>query len=270
MQRRLIAITTAQGTAPKDLGDLCALSLAGLEAFLVVEDRESRRLTETPLFHEVERWIAAHRPDLVVLDTLADLFEGDGVNHRHARRFSNLLTRLCHQYDTTILLIANPSQSALSNCDGCSESTPWHNTVRSFLNMDICDEEGGKGIGRGERSIEVKMPSFGEVDMKLRLRWEDGVFIADAIERSVDNTGQYDKAVRVFMKLLQKHHENGRRLNIKSGKNYAPSVFAADPDAEGVTRAAFRTAMDLALQRGLVRMHTEGPPSRKRKFLVPA
>ena len=51
------------------------------------------------------------------------------------------------------------------------------------------------------------------------------------------------KAERVFLELLDAYTEQGRTVNSSSGPNYAPSVFASDPKAEGITKAKFSTIM---------------------------
>lgn len=269
LHRRLVGITSGQEFGLKRLKELFLLPLAGQEAFLALEDKASKTLIETPLYRHIEKSIATHEPALVVLDTLADLFGGDEINRQHARRFITLLTRLCLQYDTTILLLAHPSLSGLDRGDGGSGSTAWHNSVRSFLNMTV-ERDTGKNTGADKRVLKVIKSNYGQVGKKLLLSWRQGAFVVDGAYKSLESTGVSDKAVELFTRLLRKHHENGRRLNNASGPNYAPSVFALDKDADGVTRAALRRAMEHALDRGLVRIQTEGPPSRPRSFLVPA
>ncbi len=60
------------------------------------------------------------------------------------------------------------------------------------------------------------------------------------------------KAERVFLKLLPTYTSQGRRVNASGGTHYAPKVFAEHPEAEGVTKRAFRTAMESLLAGGTV------------------
>jgi hypothetical protein len=53
-----------------------------------------------------------------------------------------------------------------------------------------------------------------------------------------------------------------------SGRSYAPLRFSQDPGAEGVTKKAFRAAMDDLFAAGCLRVEVFGPASRPRKRLV--
>ena len=61
------------------------------------------------------------------------------------------------------------------------------------------------------------------------------------------------KAKRVFLRLLEKHNENGMGVNANGGSTYAPKVFAGHPDCEGVIKKAFVTAMKSLLAEGMIK-----------------
>ena len=94
--------------------------------------------------------------------------------------------------------------------------------------------------------------------------------MADPAETGLDRMAKGAKAERVFLKLLRTLSEQGRRVNTGGGQTYAPSVFAAHPDAEGVSKTAFRSAMETLLAQGKIRVVEDGPVSKRRSFLVEA
>ena len=56
-------------------------------------------------------------------------------------------------------------------------------------------------------------------------------------------------------------------LNAGGGQTYAPNVFSSHPEAEGVNRQGFRSAMETLLAAGKIRLAEDGPPSKRRQFL---
>ena len=90
LHRRLADIVQAEGVSLGDLDKLTLRSLAGKDALLAVPD-PGDLMAETPLFVALDKWLSEHRPTLVVLDTLADLFGGNEVNRSQARQFIGML-----------------------------------------------------------------------------------------------------------------------------------------------------------------------------------
>ncbi len=269
LHRRLASVAIAEGFPLADLDRLTLLSLAAEDALLSVPEGPSKTMKETPLYRKIEEWFSTHKPALTVLDTLADLFGGDEINRGQARQFIGQLRTLALTYDTTIILLAHPSLSGMARGDGNSGSTAWNNSVRSRLYMRRATAEDGAEADPDARTLEVMKANYGRIGLSLALRYRDGAFFADGIAGAPDAKATAAKADRVFMKLLRQCHDNGRRVNHTGGNSYAPKVFSTSPDAEGVTKNAFRRAMETALAKQAALIETEGPPSRRVSFLVP-
>lgn len=269
LHRRLAAVAVAEGFALADLDKLTCLSLAAEDALLSVPEGAGKTMKETPLFRKVEEWLSIHRPAVTVLDTLADLFGGDEINRGQARQFIGQLRGLALKHGTTILLLAHPSLSGMARGDGNSGSTAWNNSVRSRLYMRRTTGEDGAEADPDSRTLEVMKANYGRIGLSLSLRYRDGAFVAVGTAGAPDAKATAAKADRVFSKLLRECHANGRRVNHTGGNSYAPKVFASLPDAEGVTKNAFRRAMETALANKTAKIEAEGPPSRRVSFLVP-
>jgi RecA-family ATPase len=272
LHRRLADVAAAEGVRLADLDGLSLKSLAGADALLAAPEGAGRLLRETGLYAVLSAWIGAHGPVLVVLDTLADLFGGDEVNRAQARHFVGMLRRLALDHDCTVLLLAHPSLSGMARGDGASGSTGWNNSVRSRLYFRRVKLDGESEPDPDRRELEVVKANYGRKGAVMALRWQDGVFVAEpgTAETGLDRMAASAKAERVFLRLLHECHANGRRVNPSGGNTYAPKVFAEHPAAEGVTKAAFRRAMEKALSEGRARIEAEGPPSRRVTYLVPA
>ena len=117
------------------------------------------------------------------------------------------------------------------------------------------------------RLLSTKKSNYGRIGGEIFMRWQAGVFVAEATPTGLDRMAVGAKAERVFLALLRAFAEQGRRVNHAGGSTYAPKVFATNPMAEGVTKAAFKGAMEALLSRGTIRIGEDGRPSKRRQFL---
>ena len=174
LHRRLAAIVRAQSVSIDDLESLDILPLAGRDAVLAAP-RDSI-LKETPLFKALEAKLDELRPDLLILDTLADLFGGDEIKRPHARQFIGMLRGLAIKYGVTILLLSHPSLTGMTSGTGTSGSTAWSNSVRSRLYFER--PKGSEGDDDDDRRIlTTKKANYGRAGGEVVLRWRDGVFV---------------------------------------------------------------------------------------------
>lgn len=171
VHRRLVDIGQGGGIGPDQLQRLAISSLAGRDALLAVPDGRSGVLKPTGLLAALRGYVEAHRPALIVLDTLADLFGGEENNRGQVRQFVALLRGLAIEFDASVLLLAHPSLTGLSSGSGLSGSTAWNNSVRSrlYLRRDEVDPN--------VRILETMKSNYGAVGQQLRLEWRRGVFV---------------------------------------------------------------------------------------------
>ncbi len=181
MHRRLADIAQAEGVKLGDMDKLTLRSLAGKDALLAIPNPvKGDLLSETPLFFALDRWLSEYRPTLTVLDTLTDMFGGNKINRAQARQFICMLRGLALRHETTILLLAHPSQTGMATGTGSSGSTAWNNSVRSRLYLTRAVPEGDSDFADGDaRKLEVVKSNYGGVGLVLHLRWQNGVFVAE-------------------------------------------------------------------------------------------
>lgn len=262
LHRRLDDVVRASDMQFSDLDRLTIRSLAGEDALLAFLDRGSGVLSPSPLYAELDRRMDEEKPALVVLDTLADLFPGNENDRAQARHFIGLLRGLAIRHDCAVILLAHPSLSGLNSGSGTSGSTGWNNSVRSRLYLERVAQDGYEP-NPDARVLSTKKANYGRTGGEISLTWRNGVFMADPVETGLDRMAKGAKAERVFLKLLREFSAQGRRVNANGGPTYAPSVFAGCSDAEGVTKQAFKAAMDTLFRSGKIENATIGPPSRQ-------
>jgi RecA-family ATPase len=252
------------------LGDLILVPLAGKDAVLAAPDR-NKLLRPTDLFTRLcEEVVQKHRPDLLVLDTSADLFGGDEINRVHVRQFVGMLRGLALDLNVTVLLLSHPSKAGLRDGDGSSGSTAWNNSVRSRLYLERrITFEGSRAVEtdgniRILRTMKANRAASGG---QIVLRYDDGLLVREQ-ESTLNARDTAHHAQRVFLALLEQFTKESRRVCASPGTTYAPAVFSKHPNAQGVTRPSLDRAMNRLLECGRVRVEETGPASRRRTHLV--
>lgn len=251
LHRRAYDVAQAAGADLADLDNLTLRSLAGRDALLAMQLTPTGPLQATNLYNQVNTYMTEVKPSLIVLDTLADLFPGNENDRAQARQFIGLLRALAMRHDCAVVLLAHPSLSGLNSGSGTSGSTGWNNSVRSRLYFERVAQDGYEA-NPDARVLRTMKANYGRTGGEISMTWQSGVFVADTPETGLDRMASSMKAERVFLKLLRSHAEQGRTVNASSGANYAPSAFEKHPDREGVTKSAFRNAMEILLSKGAI------------------
>lgn len=263
LHRRLSDICKSHDVPMSTLGKLLVRSMAGEDALLAVLDRKTNALKPTALYAEICNTIDRERPKLVIFDTLADLHAGNENDRAHGRQFIGMLRHLAIEYECAVVLLAHPSLTGLNTGTGTSGSTAWSNSVRSRLYLRRVKDDRYEA-DPDARILETMKANYGRTGEEIGLTWMGGIFVPDAPTREERNS----KAERVFLSLLAELAKQGRKVSPKASSMYAPKVFAGLPGSEGVSKRAFKTAMEELLSNGTIRVEEEGPPSKRRSFLV--
>jgi RecA-family ATPase len=243
LHRRLGDIVSAQGIQFSELGALSILSLAGEDAILAAPEKRDGPLTPTALFRAVEAAVEQQQPTFLVLDTLADMFGGNEIVRVQARQFIGMLRGLALRRNLTILLISHPSQSGMASGEGTSGSTGWNNSVRSRLYLSRIKGDDDSDT----RVLTTKKANYGRIGDNSVLRWREGVFVLDA-KSNVSAVQIEAEADSVFMELLSEFNRQGRDISPSPSSAFAPTLFAADPQAKGINSDHLAAAMERLLK----------------------
>jgi RecA-family ATPase len=219
-------------------------------AVLAVAQRDGT-LAPSATYAALRAMVERYKPDVVILDTLADIFAGNENDRSHAKQFVKLIERL---YPATFLVTAHPSVSGQADGRGASGSTGWPAAVRSHLYLERARPEDGTPADPDLRQLSNLKSNYARAgDGGIELRWKDGVFVrSDRQAREADGT---DKADDVFVELLRTF--NARRVNVSTspGTTYAPSVFAKEDAAKAqrISKKMLVAAMGRLIDAGRIR-----------------
>jgi RecA-family ATPase len=233
--------------------------MAGLDAVLAEPDRKGS-LVVTDIYPKLVSQAMALRPKLVVIDPSADVFGGDEINRAQVRKSVSMLRALAMNIDCAMLLLSHPSLTGMSSGTGTSGSTAWNNSVRSRLYLEIKSPE--------TRVLTIVKANHGKVGDKIEMRWKDGIYVVDDGGDTVVETLLNSKIDKLFLELLELFTTQGQNVSTSSGKNYAPAKMAEHPKAKGVTKKQLAASMQRLLDPKLIKVVTEGAPSKQRSRLV--
>jgi RecA-family ATPase len=264
IHRRLADILAHYGSDFPDLkGNLHALTFAGEDAVLGHADHTGL-LKPTPLFERLMRAAVEIKPVLIGIDTAADVFAGNENDRAQVRQFIGLLRKMSIAANAYIVVNAHPSLTGINNRTGLSGSTGWHNSVRARAYLTTVKTDKDEEPDPNLRTLEFKKNNYGPVAKNIALRWERGVYVPVAGIGSLDRLAAEQRAEQVFLALLDRFNQQGRRVSDKVGPSYAPPNFAKEAEAKaaGIGKAALTSAMARLFSANKLHMEPYGPPSR--------
>lgn len=152
----------------------------GSDNLLVTFDKENRPLM-SPFFADIMRHVMAKRIELLVLDTIADLFGGNEIIRAQVNYFikaacGSFITKAKEAgFTLSVLLLSHPSQAGRNSGTGESGSTAWNNAVRA--RMYLTRPEDGLPEQRILTRKKSNYSASGD-DVKIDLLWSKGVLKA--------------------------------------------------------------------------------------------
>jgi RecA-family ATPase len=209
------------------------------------------------------RRIAEFAPSLVIVDALADSFAGDENNRIQARQFISMLRKPAIAYDCAFLAVAHPSLSGIISGRGTSGTTGWSNSVRARMYLETVEIEGAEP----DPSLKVlKQPkaNYAASSFEIQLRYENGIFVPVTNGEPLDQTAKKAQAEAVFMSILKRLSEQNRFVGPNPSINYAPKVFAVEPEATElrISKDQLRAAMVRLFQKKRICIEPYGKPSK--------
>lgn len=243
MHRRQADINEHYGCDYPDLGAMRWLPRLGDDnALMTFGDGRPRA---TPFFDQIRAAAKEHNAQLVITDTLADVFSGNENDRAQARTFAqSALGYLAREIKGAVVALAHPSRAGMGTGSGESGSTAWLGTFRSLLYLTTPTVEDGKAADDDERVLTRKKSNAARRDETIEVRWRNGVFVAEYAATGIIASIERRSCERVFLDLIDRCGSEGQYVshNSRAG-NYAPRIFSQRPDRERFAKADFARAM---------------------------
>jgi RecA-family ATPase len=261
LRLKLNPICAARGVDPDDLA---GLSFCFPEDPLLGTAQKDGTIGPTPQMLAFTTAVAAARPALVIIDSVAAVFGGNYIDRVQVRTFVSMLRKMAEAAACAVLLLDHPSLSGMTNGSGRSGSMDWRNAVRAFMYLRPTDnEDGSKG-----RELEVMKINSGAPGEIQKLRWETGCFVLESSASAPHQAAAFNAADQTYLECLDAMTVQGRHVCHAKGRGYAPKAFADLPQAKGMTVRAFATAQERLFAGGKIENVAYGPPSKGTKRIA--
>lgn len=265
LHRRLAAIAKHYGVTFADMitGGLHLISLSGDEAVLAAPNR-SGIIEPTARYKQLLQACGDIKPKMIGIASSANVFAGNENDRSQVQQFVGLLTRLAIVSNGAVNLISHPSLSGITNETGCSGSTQWHNAVRARMYLRGVKPEAGEQRDNDLREMMFMKNNYGPVSERIVLKYRDGLFLPLPGVASLDKAALEATAESVFVDLLRRLARENRFVSDKTGRSYAPALFAREQEATKLhlSSKALEGAMRRLFQTGTIWNEPCGKPSR--------
>ena len=247
VHRRQDNINATYGVEYADLGGFAYACPVGDDNVLVRFDHDGSWIP-TARYLELVGQVVAHEAKLLIVDTAADTFGGNENDRAQVRAYIGaLLTRLARDAGCAVLLNAHPSRAGMQNGSTMdSGSTAWSNTARSRWALIVPKEDDGTVPDADLRVLTRRKANYARVGEEIELRYLQGVLVsANARGPSIfERVGKSMRAGATFLTVLDRLERQNIFVSAsKNAGNYAPKLFAKQPDRDGCTRGDFEVAL---------------------------
>ena len=271
LRRRHVAIRRLLGVSDPLRGRLRLVSRRGKDNVLAHWPRGDFKLTD--FYHQLAGDILAWRPDVLILDTLADIYGGSEIDRAQVNRFvKQVLGSLVEPVGASAIVLGHPSVGG--RAEGRSGSTAWSNAARSRLYLRYPDKKETGNL----RELEGMKSNYAPKGLRINVRWERGAFVATAESkpgipaatvRDVLLPRIEDEVERATLAAVAAAERDGVPLNLSPrSTSYAPKVFKRQyggAGLDGATLEAIEAALVALEGRGVVRLRTFASPAHRNK-----
>ncbi|MCA1512166.1 AAA family ATPase [Bradyrhizobium sp. NBAIM01] len=263
---RLAAIAKHYDATFKDLADggLRVLPLLGQDATLVAATKGGK-VEVTGLYHRLYEAAGDIKPRNISVDTLSRAFSGNEIDRVQVYAFAMHMQALAKVADGSVTVLSHPSLQGINSGSGLSGSTAWHGAFRFRQYLKAAKSEDSEQPDNDLRELEFKKNQYGPRGETLVLRYQRGLFLPEGGASSLDKLAREGRADELFLDLLRRFADQGRNVSATpTAPNFAPTAFAADPDAKrvGLRKPDLKDAMERLFSAGKVHVENYGRPSR--------
>lgn len=224
-------------------------------------------LEPTDLYRSIRRYINENGVQLLILDSLHDLFVGNENSRPEVRRFTQFLTGIALDMGGAVVLTSHPSLSGLNSGSGMSGSTAWNNAVRSRLYLARPESDQDDSPDDDARILSRKKSNYAKANETIPCRWRDGVFVRDdspvGFVETLDKRAQESRAEEAFLAALDEMTDSNIPLSVSpNASNFAPKRVRGWVTDKPFRIKDYQSAMIRLLKSGTIENAPYGSPSK--------
>lgn len=172
-------------------------------------------------------------------------FAGSEIDRVQVYGFAMHMQALAMVAGGAVTVLSHPSLSGINSGSGISGSTAWHGAFRFRQYLTGVKQDDAEQPDNDLRQLEFLKNQYGRRDDTIVLRYQHGLFLPLPGVKSLDKAAQEAKADDMFIEILRRFGKQNRHVSDRSGKNYAPALFAREDEAQSavITGKHFEAAM---------------------------
>ncbi len=246
LQRRAVRIFQASGLDPSTASTGLHLDARAGKPNALITFGTNRIGRPTALMHKLEEQCAEHRPVMLILDNIAQLFTGLENDRGQVTDFCNVLTGLARSFECAVVILGHPAKAAESQYSG---STAWENAVRTRLFLERQDD--GTLVFR---KAKANYSALGEI----ALEYLNGVFVP-VVRGSGDPHAVEDAKAIVLAAVAKLTARQQPASHLNTTRNYLVKLMAQEDLLDAVPEKVAAKALSALIDAGELVPNSELP-----------
>lgn len=267
-QDRIESYYASLGTFDPVPKQLKITPLVGEDTVLAAFNQKAGIVVPRPAYITLCDMIEKFKPDLVIVGNRVNIFSVNQNDDAQARQCMQLLSWICQQYQTTVIMPSHVSLSSQKSGEGTSGSVQWSNACRMRLYLRYVKDENGEPVDDYQRELQVMKANWSATGKTATMSWNEGVFKPDdLIEIELKESGP-----SVDQQKVEDENEVLRMLDdLVEGAHVSPNLNAPNTIFKKFLKGRFRghrgrleAAVKRLYDKKVIETIAEGPPSRQR------
>ena len=235
------------------------------EDIRLAEISDTGAIKPGPFLKTFEERLAANPGSFVVLDCLSDVMQGNLFLRAPPNAFyKGLLQKLCAQYKITMLVLAHPSKTAMSDGSGYEGGTGNKSALRNKLRLELADpknEDGPRWLSTLKRNRRRGGGFSKPIGLVYSEQHETFVSLSDP-----EVQDQKEIKFKTVVAAIQQHIDDGQRVDWSANATGAltPQDIVDELDHIDLTAKEVKDIMKWAVARKYLR-YVERSPNGKVK-----
>ena len=214
---------------------------------LISVNPKTGAVNATKLYKYFTDKIRQHKPRLVIIDALYDVYAANINDSVQVRKFMRMIRKLCGVAPPcSVIVLGHPSMSGMASGTGTAGAMAWRNAARGFLytTRTASKVEGVPAIHK----VEAKKQNYGKPDAVIEFYWDE-LFLPVLDD---DKAAKAIKCRALVLELIAEKNKAGEGVNLETHGNYAPRVFANHPKAQRYTKDELLEAINCLKANGVL------------------
>ncbi len=271
IHRRMEKVAGYYGTTLGDLDDIEMVSSDVISDVALYRGNPKGGVGSfTPLWRSIRELCRDEGRQLIVIDNVMMVFQGNQNAPDQVTHFMSGLKELAAEVNGLVMLIQHPSADGMATKSGESGARAWSNAARSRLFLTFPDElDQLEGEESNERIHHTRKNNYGAPKKGLRVEWRDGVFVPLTIGAGGQLASwEFGELAGKIVAAIREMAAMGQEVSLTFGSpRHIATVLGKKPEWRRYTWQHIDEAASWLVKNRRLRVDETGSPSKRRAVL---